>query len=235
MAMTAIGDLFHTTAHGVSIGRRSGAKVWGGSHHTRDAHAKPVSGTFRKQFWRAFRRLRDLFIRKHERGQHGGKIRAGHKELLEALIWRCCNPVTGKIDPPISVLAGLAGQSIATVCALLKDLREWGIINWLRRCDRDKATGKLAQETNLYELCPPEKWLFQPPPEAPPPADHGATRVPDAHEVAIAETEPVAKLAALETEPPRSLGGNPLVHRLASLQRAIFERDRKLAEEGGAA
>ncbi len=225
MAMTAIGDLFHTTAHGVSIGRRSGAKVWGGSHHTRDAHAKPVSGTFRKQFWRAFRRLRDLFISKHERGQHGGKIRADHKELLEALIWRCCNPITGKIDPAISTLARLAGQSSATVCELLKDLKEWGIINWTRRCDRDKATGHLIQDTNLYELCPPDKWLFQPPPDAPTPDDHGAPYTPDAFETAATaakEGDTRAAVAALECEPPPSLGGSKLAHALASLGKAML-------------
>ncbi len=231
MAMTAIGDLFHTTATGaLAIGHVS-VPVHGGSVYVRDAKPTPASGTLRKKGWRAVKKLHDMMFRKRTPGTHGGMFKDSHKAVMEALLWHCCNPVTGIMDAALETIAKAAHMTVQTLHARLKDLRAWGMIKWQPRCDRDKDTGRLQQETNLYELCPPDKWLFQPP-DAPAPDYHGAPqRVPEPLELAAQETDPVAKLAALGTGLPRSQGGSGIEQALFALGTAGLQSGRWTDDE----
>jgi hypothetical protein len=119
-----------------------------------------------------------------------------------------------------------AGVRVRAVATALARLRELGILNWVRRCAESWHNGRfiLEQQTNAYAVLPDNQWRgYRPPLEAPTPAPGTwgePTPMPDAVTLARLETDLVAKVMALATDPK-----DGLARALASLGRAFTARD----------
>jgi len=170
-------------------------------------------------------RAREFDRQSHEPGRHGGTVGRTALAVLHALVFDFANFRTGRLDPSYKAIARKAGMSVRAVSDALKHLRELGLLHRIRRCVEDWQDGqfRLRQETHAYVLLPETYWQgWQPPAEPPTPAQ-GTWGDPSPLLTGVAlaalETDPVAKVAVLRTEP-----GGGLAAALASLGASFLRR-----------
>ena len=99
----------------------------------------------------------------------------GHAALqvLHTLIFDFLNYRSGRLDPSHAAIARAANVCERTVRNALNRLRDFGILNWVRRCAESMRDGRfvLEQETNAYAVLPDSQWRgYRPPAEPPAPA-----------------------------------------------------------------
>ena len=116
-------------------------------------------------------------------------------------------------------------MSVRAVSDALKRLRELGLLHRIRRCVEDWQDGqfRLRQETNAYVLLGENYWRGWKPPMEPSSPAQGTwgDPLPVLTGIALAamEPDPVAKVAALRTDP-----GGGLAAALASLGGSLLSR-----------
>ena len=194
--------------------------VWSGST-TAPAHFVAMP---KKRAIKLWHRAREFDRQSHEPGRHGGALGRTALAVLHALVFDFANFRTGRLDPSYKAIAHKAGMSVRAVSDALKHLRELGLLHRIRRCVEDWQDGRfqLRQETNAYVLLPETYWQgWQPPAEPPPAQGTWGDPSPLLTGVALAalETDPVAKVAVLRTEP-----GGGLAAALVSLGASLLRR-----------
>ena len=107
---------------------------------------------------RWFRRVQDAakaYTRKHKgKGQRHGGLGYVALEILEELA-RLADYKTGRLDPSYKYLAARLNRSIDAISRGLKQLREHGFIDWIRRfVQTTDAEGRLinVQTSNAYRV-----------------------------------------------------------------------------------
>ena len=167
MSSVAVGDLF-----GPIIGRAARGterqRVWGGSKLVADVPPKPVVYSAAAKLLHKFEAVLDVLFQRKVPGTHGGEITHLAEKVYRVLALYCRDRNTDEISPSHSYIARKARSCTSAVARAIAYLKRLGFIAWERRCVRDRD-GRLTQETNLYELRPPEKWLHKPRPNAPAP------------------------------------------------------------------
>jgi hypothetical protein len=79
---------------------------------------------------------------------------------------------TGRLDPGYEAIARKACIAVRSDARGLQNLKQAGVLNWLRRCTAIFKDGRcmLDQDTNAYALLPSSQWRgYVEPPEAPAP------------------------------------------------------------------
>ena len=165
-------------------------KVWRGSA---ESEVKPVPFSRREavKIWHDARRFytqtrghRESRYRKGKISTREGIITAKGLLILQVMLFDFSQRSTGttnRLDPCYATIARRSGASIATVGRTLKQFREAGIMNWVRRRRTEKMEGGgyiVRQRSNLYAPLPSSSWKgFRRPPDPPKPdpASWGAT------------------------------------------------------------
>jgi hypothetical protein len=146
--------------------------------------------------------------------------------VLHALIFDFLNYASGRLDPSYAAIAHKAGVCVRAAATALKRLRELGILHWVRRCAESWRDGRfiLEQQTNAYAVLPESQWRGYWPPQEPPapyPEAWGARpALPDVVSQAAQETDLVAQVQALVSDPRDRLAAA-----LAQLGRVFIPRD----------
>src|SRR3954447_26693413 len=192
----------------------------------------------KKQAVKIFHKARAFERQTRQKGKQDGALGRNGLLVLHTLIFDILDYATGQLDPAIETIAKKAAISISSVKRGLANLKQSGVLHWLRRAaeTRDKQ-GRfcLKQDTNAYGIVPPSQWLgfFDPLPNAPPPhpSEWGAVPpLPSVIEQAAEEIrhgERKAMLSILESDP-----GDDLAATLASFGRAM-DAEEKDAENLG--
>jgi hypothetical protein len=193
----------------------------------RDSTAQPVlfeppkTKKTRIELWAA---ACDFDRRTREPGQHGGCLGPETLRVLHELIFKFWNRLTGQLDPSYAAIAAAANVCVRTVANAIARLKQFGILDWQRRCESFVRDGRrlLAQPTNAYSLRPVAEWIgFFPSLKREPPKPARGTwgdppRMASVLEEAAAETDYRRKVAVLELGEPDGLEAT-----LARLGRAV--------------
>jgi hypothetical protein len=133
----------------------------------------------KKQLVKLWHRLREWNAEKQP-GRYGGRLGASCLAVAHCLIFDFLNYTSGRLDPSYDAIAQRTGLGRSTVATALARLKEFGVINWVRRClpGKDEA-GRfvLRQDTNAYAVLPASQWVgyIEPPkPPVPTPDRWGA-------------------------------------------------------------
>jgi hypothetical protein len=163
--------------------------------------------------------------------QYGGVLGSSCLRVLESLMFDFQNYRTGQLDPSYEGIAAKTGLGRSTVALALARLRSFRIIDWLRRCEKRYAHGRLTlrQRTNAYVLLPPSQWRgLNPQPTEPPVPEQGTwgdhPPLPDALEQAMAERQNGGSVESairiLEQD-----GADPIARATARLFRSVLARE----------
>ena len=120
-----------------------------------------------------YHRARDFERRTRTPGKQDGALGRNGLAVLHALIFDCLNYASGQLDPGYAYIARKACISVRSVARGLQNLKQTGVINWLRRCTATFKDGRciLDQDTNAYAILPSSQWRgYKEPVEPPPPA-----------------------------------------------------------------
>jgi hypothetical protein len=76
------------------------------------------------------------FTRRTEKGKHYGQLTPKYIDVLEALLWKFHNALSGLCFPSLAKIAKEAGCSPSTVAEALKALDATGVLSWVNRIAR---------------------------------------------------------------------------------------------------
>jgi len=211
------------TALGGSLKTYAPSPVWSDST-TADVKFAPMSKKAAAKLWHEARR----FEREtRQPGKQDGALGRNGLAVLYALLFDFLNYTSGRLDPAIATIARAANISERSAARGLASLKQWRVLNWVRRCEVEAgAFGRAVfrQLTNAYAVLPVSQWLGRKTaPEAPAPqsgtwGDHPP--LPSVIEQAAAEASLEDKIKALALDPADSLAAA-----LASLGRALKARE----------
>jgi len=143
--------------------------VWHDST-TKEVRFQPMP---KKAATRLWHRARAFDRQLHAPGRHGGALGHAALQVLHALIFDFLNYRSGRLDPSHATIARAANVCERTVRNALNRLRDFGILNWVRRCREVQQAGGFIMEqvSNAYAVLPEGQWRgYRAPPECPPPA-----------------------------------------------------------------
>src|SRR3954471_1171013 len=166
----------------------------------------------KKQAVKIFHKARAFERQTRQKGKQDGALSRNGLLVLHALIFDCLNFATGRLDPAIETIAKKASISISSVKRGLANLKQSGLLHWIRRAAEthdEKGRFCLKQDTNAYGIVPPSKWLgfFDALPDAPPPHPSEWGAVPPLPSVIEQATEEMrhgerkTMLSILESDP----------------------------------
>lgn len=142
--------------------------VWRDST-TDDVNFHPLP---KKQAVKLYHRAREFERRTREPGKQDGALGRNGLAVLHAMIFDFLDFRTGQLDPGYESIARKACISIRSAARGLKNLKLFGVLNWVRRCTAIFKDGRciLDQDTNAYAILPTSQWRgYVAPPEAPAP------------------------------------------------------------------
>ena len=185
----------------------------------------------RKKAAAIWNKARRLDMKTSRKGRHGGMIGRSALTVLSVLIFDFLDYATGRLDPSHAAIARKAHMCERTVQNALNRLRSLGILNWLRRCQKEFGPWGVrhCQDTSAYQLCADAPILTKEDPPSPLPHEWGAVPpLPDAMMQAVEAMragDRKTMLAALEANP-----GDELAQLWAGFYR---EMDRCEADKSG--
>lgn len=180
----------------------------------------------KKEAIRLFHRAREFERQSKQFGCQDGAIGRNGLAVLHAMIFDCLNYASGRLDPSYAALARFAAISVRSVARGLRRLREAGILDWVRRCNKSTDPDgrfSIEQDTNAYSLRAIADWLgFRPRPEAPPPDPEtwGRASAGNVVDQAVADSRHGLSLGAT-VQTLESDAGDGLAAALARLGRAV--------------
>jgi hypothetical protein len=195
----------------------------------RDSISAPIrfAPISRKQATAIWHKARRLDMHTSRKGRHGGIIGRSALAVLSVLIFDFLDYSSGRLDPSHAAIARKARMCERSVLNALQKLRSLGILNWLRRCHKERGPWgvRFKQDTNAYVItAPPILTKDDPPP--PEPHEWGAVPpLPDTMTQAVEAMrngDRLTMLAALEADP-----NDELAMLWASFYRDIDERESR--------
>jgi hypothetical protein len=189
----------------------------------------------KKQAGKIYAKAQSLEGQTRQPGRQDGALGRNGLLVLHTLLFNFLNYTTGRLDPAIETIAKRAKTSESSVKRGLANLKQCGVLHWVRRAGEtrdDKGRFCEEQDTNAYGIVPPTQWLgfVDPLPDAPPPdpSAWGATPpLPSVIEQAAEEMQHGARktaLAILESD-----AAEAVAVALASFQRTMEAIPEKAA------
>src|SRR4051812_1572675 len=184
-----------------------------------------------KRAVKIFHKARTFERQTRQKGKQDGALGRNGLLVLHTLIFDILDYATGRLDPAIETIAKKAAISISSVKRGLANLKQSGVLHWIRRAaeTRDEQ-GRfcLKQDTNAYGIVPPSQWLgfFDPLPNTPPPHPSEWGAVPPLPSVIEQATEEIrhgvrkTAISILESDPNDDLAAT-----LASFARMIDAKE----------
>src|SRR3954451_753256 len=185
----------------------------------------------KKKAVQIFHKARAFERQTRQKGKQDGALGRNGLLVFHTLIFDILDYATGRLDPAIETIARKACISISSVKRGLANLKQSGLLHWIRRAAEthdEKGRFCLKQDTNAYGIVPPSQWLgfFDPLPDAPPPhkSEWGAVPpLPSVIEQAAEEIrhgERKTATSILESDP-----GDDVAAALASFSRAMDAKE----------
>jgi hypothetical protein len=180
----------------------------------------------KKAATKLWHRARAFDRQTRRKDRHGGALGHAALQVLHSLIFDFLNYRSGRLDPSHATIARVANVCERTVRNALKRLRDYGILNWVKRCRPVEQAGGFVMEqiTNAYAVLPEGQWRgYRPPAEPPAPApgtwgDHPPlpSQIDQAAEEARRGGDPRTVISILDADT-----GDVLAAALARLGRAM--------------
>src|SRR3954462_6423372 len=186
----------------------------------------------KKKAVKIFHKARAFERQTRQKGKQDGALGRNGLLVLHTLIFDFLNYATGRLDPAIETIARKACISISSAKRGLANLKQSGVLHWIRRATETRdEKGRFCEEqdTNAYGIVPPSQWLgfFDRLSDASPPhaSEWGAVPpLPSVIEQAAEEIHHGARKTAtsiLESDP-----GDDLAATLASFSRAMEAKEK---------